>query len=342
MLAAQDNYRDRVFHFLDVIKGSRNCLIVTHNNPDPDAVASAYGLAHLFKTKFKKEAVIAYKGIVGRAENRALIDVLQIDMAKFYKLNVKKFDCVILVDTQFTAHNHPLKSPPDAVIDHHNIIKTESQIPHVDFRPEYGACSTIITEYLVIAGVDLTPQVATALFYGIKTDTRDLSRKRTDADVEAYQFLFPLVDRESLAKIEYPKLPIEYFRSFYRALENTELYDGVVISKLGDLHRPDLVAEIAELMLRLEGARFAIAIGFYRKDLYLSFRTEAPEEADAALVVREIVGDMGSAGGHNVMAGAFIPNVPVEKRDELIGQIVERLLSMLLPENKKLRKSKLV
>ena len=328
-------YKDRVYKFYDVVKGAKTCLVVPHNNPDPDAISSALGIAYLFEKKFGGKATIGYRGIVGRAENKAMVEELEIKLEPFYRLNPEDFDCLVLVDTQFKAHNHPLTVMPDVVIDHHAIIAEENDVPLADYRPEYGACATIVTEYLIIYGVDLPPQVATALFYGIKTDTRDLSRKSTDSDVEAYKFLFPLIDREKLARIEYPKLPLEYFRSFYHALGETWLYESVAISTIGTLYRPDLVAEVAEYLLRIEGIKWSIAIGFYRGDLYISLRTDTSEEADASDVVRDVINSKGTAGGHNVMAGGYIPDVPLEMRESLVQSMVESIIRRLLkdPQN---------
>ncbi len=323
-------YKDRVYRFYDVIKGAKTCLVVTHNNPDPDAISSAFGVAYLFEQKFGGKATIGYRGIIGRAENKAMVEELGIKLEPYYRLNPEEFDCIVLVDTQYKAHNHPLSVLPDVVIDHHTIIDEENDVPLADYREEYGACATIITEYLLIYGVDITKEVATALLYGIKTDTRDLSRKSTDADVEAYKFLFPLIDRKKLAKIEYPKLPLEYFRSFYHALGETWLYEDVAISTIGTLYRPDLVAEVADYLLRIEGIKWSIAIGFYRGDLYISLRTEASEEADASEVVREVIDTRGSAGGHNVMAGGFIPDVTHDQREALIQAIIQSIIRKLL------------
>ncbi len=335
-ISVGSKYKDRVYRFYDVVKGAKTCLVVTHNNPDPDSISSAFGLSYLFEKKFGGKAVIGYKGIIGRAENKAMVEELNIKLEPFYRLNPEEFDCIALVDTQYRAHNHPLRIIPDVVIDHHTILSEETEVPLADFRPEYGACATIITEYLIIYGVEIPPDVATSLFYGIKTDTRDLSRKSTDSDIEAYKFLFPLLDREKLARIEYPKLPLEYFRSLHNALGEAWLYNDIAISSIGTLYRPDLVAEVAEYLLRIEGVRWSIAIGFYRGDLYISMRTDASEEADASEVIRGIIDDRGSAGGHNVMAGGYIPEVPHEEREKLVQEIIDRAVKKLLRFSEKI------
>ncbi len=331
MVASQGSrYKDRVYKFYDVVKGSKTCLVITHNNPDPDAISSALGISYLFEKKFGGKSVIGYRGIIGRAENKAMVEELDIKLEPYYRLNPEEFDCIVLVDTQYKAHNHPLTIVPDVVIDHHTIIGEETEVPLADYRPEYGACATIVTEYLIIYGIEIPEEIATALFYGIKTDTRDLSRKSTESDIEAYKFLFPLLDREKLARIEYPKLPLEYFRSLHNALAEAWLYEDVAVSTIGTLYRPDLVAEVAEYLLRIEGIKWSIAIGFYRGDLYISMRTDAPEEADASEVVREVINSRGSAGGHNVMAGGFIPQVPHEFREKLVKEIVDALIKKLV------------
>jgi nanoRNase/pAp phosphatase (c-di-AMP/oligoRNAs hydrolase) len=167
-----------------------------------------------------------------------------------------------------------------------------------------GATSTVVTDYVRGSHLEIPTAIATALLYGIKADTRDLGRQTTPQDVEAYLWLYPRADMEALSSIENPPLSAEYFALSHTALERAEVYQGAVVMPLGKLYAPDMVAEVAERFLALEGVRWSLAWGEYQGDLYYSVRT-SERRANAGKVIREVIERRGgSAGGHGAMAGA--------------------------------------
>ncbi len=214
----------------------------------------------------------------------------------------------ILVDTQERATNHALPPtvPPVAVFDHHQRILPNQRTPFRDVRTDYGATSTLVTEYLVAADLSPTPALATALFYGIKTDTRGLARRATDCDAWAYMILLPLMDRTLLAAIEQARVPRAFFQVLNDALARTVLYDNVVLASLGDMLRPDMAAEMADVLSRLDNADWVICMGRFGAHAVLAVRTSLPQ-ANAARLVQQVVGDLGGAGGHTHMAGGRVP-----------------------------------
>jgi len=144
------------------------------------------------------------------------------------------------------------------------------------------------------------------LFYGIKSDTMGLGRGASPADVAAYFYLQPRIDVGALVEIERAQVPADYFKSSDAALHAARVYDGVVVSYMGPMSYPDLSAEMADLLLRLEGARWVICMGVYEDDLILAVRTRS-QQSEAGQLVREMVGDRGTAGGHGTMAGGRVP-----------------------------------
>ena len=183
-----------------------------------------------------------------------------------------------------------------------------SRIPAVQFidiRPELGATSTILVEYLQAAGLEPTSPLATALFYGIKTNTMGLGRNASPADTAAYLYLQSRIDAEALAKIEHVQVPANYFRSFEAALRAARIYGDVVISYLGAMDYPDLTAEIADLLLRLEGSQWVICAGLYEDLLIMSVRTR--NRRGAGRLIQAIVQDQGRCGGHGSIAGGQVP-----------------------------------
>lgn len=302
----------RVDRLAKLFRGRKRGLVLTHDNPDPDSMASAVALAAVLHSRLGIETDIAYGGIIGRAENSAFVRVLKLPIVPISEVDVARYDLFALVDTQQSVRNHAL--PPDVtadiVIDHHPTRDETLVNPFADLGSgTYGATSTVLTEYLRAARIEPSPELATALYYGIKADTRDLERQTRDPDVDCYLWLFPRIDRNLLAEIEHPQLPLRYFRLFHAAIEKARLFTGAVITDLGEVYSPDMVAEVAERLSFLEDAKWSLASGTYRSQLYLSLRC-SDRRMNAGRLIREVCeGLRGSAGGHGSMAGARIPLV---------------------------------
>jgi nanoRNase/pAp phosphatase (c-di-AMP/oligoRNAs hydrolase) len=301
-----DDRRARLERLLQYARSHRRALILTHDNPDPDSIAAGVGLAHLLEKLAGVPAVVAYGGIVGRAENRALIKVLKLPVVPLSRVVFDDHDLICMVDTQPEQGNHslPARHFPDVVIDHHPERPESRLAPIADVGGEHGATSTVIADYFRVSGLRVPPDIATALFYGIKADTRDLGRETTRPDVDAYLWLFPMVDKQALSAIEYPRLPPEYFTLMHGAIEKAQVYDAALVVDLGEVYSPDLVAEVADRFLSLDEMKWSLASGTYEDNLYLSLRT-SDRRMNAGRLVREVVEERGgSAGGHGSMAGA--------------------------------------
>jgi nanoRNase/pAp phosphatase (c-di-AMP/oligoRNAs hydrolase) len=219
-----------------------------------------------------------------------------------------EYDLVALVDTQPPVGNHslPRTVPADIVIDHHPLREETLQARFADVGGDYGATSTMLVEYLRAARIEPDPELATALFYGIKADTRDLGRETTGCDVDSYLWLFPRIDKHLLGQIEHPDLPARYFQLYHKAFERAKVYGTAILTDLGEVYSPDMVAEVAERMMFLEGMKWSVAVGSYRSQLFFSIRTK-DRRMNAGRLIREVCGHRaGSAGGHGSMAGARI------------------------------------
>ena len=326
---------ERLEQLLRAIEGASSILILPHNDPDPDAIASAVALRYLLLEKLGIESRIAYRGIIGRAENKALVRYLDHPLQRLAAADLHQADATALVDTQPGAGNNPLPSKTSValVLDHHPLRDATVTAVFADVRPELGSTSSIMLEYLQAAEFGLPRPLATALFYGIKTDTLGLVRGASPADVAAYFYLQPLVDVEALVAIESAQLPIEYFQRLDAALHSAQVYGNVVTSFVGPMRRPDLAAEMADLLLRLRGMRWAICIGIYRNELILSIRTDSSirtgiGKPGAGQLAQAIVGEQGTAGGHGTMAGGQVPlrgADPEQLAHELVRRALQRL-----------------
>lgn len=327
---------NKLAQLLKVCRRKSPLLILTHNHPDPDALASAWALQYLLEQKAGVTSKIAYGGILGREENRAFNKLLRIKAVRLRPSHFKKFPYTALVDCQPGGGNNPL--PPSKklliVIDHHPRMKT-TQADFVDIQPDCGATATITVEYLRMAGIEVPPILATALYYGLVSETQHLGRDVTERDIEASIFLFPQVRHRLISRIEHPVRAREFFQQLHRSLGETFTYKSFVGARLGEIDYPDFVAQLADLLISLKRATWSFVSGHYRDTIYLSLRT-THTRAKAGKLLQKVIGSRGSAGGHDMIAGGQIPltGISPEKKSTVDETIFKRLFKEIgLPED---------
>jgi nanoRNase/pAp phosphatase (c-di-AMP/oligoRNAs hydrolase) len=283
-------------------------VILTHDNPDPDAIASAAGVRFLIEEACGIPAVVTFGGIVGRAENRALMDAVGVPFERIEGFEFFPGDAFVLVDAQPGSGNNavPVDARLAAVIDHHPQRDDPGRAVYHDVRENYGACSTMVVELLRAGNIEPDRALATALFYAIQSETLDLGREAASADIEASIYLYPRTAPAALSRIRHARVPRGLFQSLHDGLERAWHRDGVVCVPVGRLAYPDLVAQLADFFLRVQDVEWVVAVGRHRDDLLVSVRGDRPG-AHAGVLVRKLVDGRGSAGGHGQMAGARIP-----------------------------------
>ena len=325
------NNRDRLEKLHELIRGKRKVLIVTHNHPDPDALAAAFALKYLLQTKWKVGSIIASSGVVGRAENRAMIRQLKIDLKPLSEINLNNFTIIALVDTQPGAGNNSLPRSiiPDIVIDHHVPIRARTRLAqYYDIRTDYGSTSTILAEYLRDAGItEVDRKVATALLYGVRSDTRDLGRGVSEKDVNACMYFYNRVLFRLLSQIEHPEVPRDYLSMLEKAISNARLYKDVVTLNLGHVEHLEIIAEMADLIVRTEGVKWILSVGEFFGDVYFSLRTKK-RRGSADRIAQKMVAGLGMGGGHEMLAGGKVPAAenPHHSHGELTEILVTRFL----------------
>ena len=334
VVLTEDLSRTRKFtdDMLAWLRGKGKVVIIVHDNPDPDCLASAMALRHLFVMKVNRDATIAFSGMIGRSENLVMAKKLEIPLTPMGIIDLKEYQVVCMLDTQPGTGNNSL--PPgmkvDIVIDHHPPRPTSNNCRWVDIREDYGVTATILFEYL--HAQDVTPgiKLSTALFYAIRSETQDLGREANKPDKEAYLRLFPLTNKKLLYEISYPKLPIEYFLTISTALEHAKIYRDLLVVNLYEIMFPEVVAEMADFLIRLDEIETVLSMGRYNNEMVLSIRT-IRHDLNAGEVIRRLVDGLGTAGGHGMMAGGKMDNVlPGEANIERAEQVLtERLLKEL-------------
>jgi nanoRNase/pAp phosphatase (c-di-AMP/oligoRNAs hydrolase) len=233
-----------------------------------------------------------------------MVKLLEIEIEKATESRIKEFDRIAVVDLQPPHLQHP-PDYVDLVIDHHpEQFNYRSHIK--DIRPRYGATASILLEYLVCAGSNIGTRIATAMLYGIKTDTFMLTREVNEWDVEAFSRLYPFANQNLLRRIERPELPPAALDALGCALTNRRIIDKVAFVHLGYVERDDLIPQMADFSLSFEGIEWGFVSGIYESNYIISVRNVGYVRG-AGRVLRGAFGDIGSSGGHGSMAKAIIP-----------------------------------
>lgn len=280
--------------------------ILLQPDPDPDGIASAYALRFLLGRKRTTAPLISF-GEVQRPENQALCDAIGIEVRVITPDELSEFDALVLVDVQpnvFGEDPPERLKRPDVVIDHHP-ERPGYDITLSDIRVGYGATASILTEYLRATHTEINGKLATALLYGIKSDTQYLGRQTSDRDMLSFAYLHAYHSPALLRRIERPALPLDGLQALGRALAKTEVRDGINILVLGRV-REDVIPQVADMALQAEGAEWSIAVGTVDRNLVFSVRNVGYVRA-AGEVVRAVVEGLGVGGGHRSMAKGIIP-----------------------------------
>lgn len=306
-------------------------LIMTHDYPDPDTIASAYALSYLCEY-FNIPSRMVYGGIIGRMENRAMVQLLKIPVHKIKHSDFKKYSRYALLDTQpcFENNSFPSVLRATLVIDQHPYVKKpEADLAIVD--PECGATSVILAHCLFQAKIKIPQRVATALAYGILADTLNLYREGKPEIVNTYQALLPFCDIRTLAKIQNPSRSRKFFATLGKAIQSAMVRRGLIISHLGQVESPDLVAQTADFLLTYRGMQRSFCTGRYKNKLHVSLRM-ASTNCEAGQILRDIFSDQGEAGGHGSIGGGSFHVTSFDddaKWKEAENQLTERILKRL-------------
>ena len=296
----------QVVKIRELLEDREKVGILVQPDPDPDGIASAYALRALLGRKRTTAPLISF-GDVQRPENQALCDAIGIEVRVITPDEIGEFDGLVLIDVQpnVFGDDPPARiCAPDLIVDHHP-ERTGYDPTLSDIRSNYGATSSIFTEYLRATDTEINPKLATALLYGIKSDTQYLGRETSNKDMLSFAYLHASHSPALLRRIERPALPLEGLQALGRALTKAEVRDGIHILVLGRV-REDVIPQVADMALQAQGAEWAIAVGTVDRNIVFSVRNVGYVRA-AGEVVRAVVEGLGVGGGHRSMAKGIIP-----------------------------------
>ena len=320
--------RQRVQQYQRYLGDADRVLILTHNDPDPDAMASGLALRTILK-RTRQTAVIGCLQPVTRPENLRMVKLLDLKIEKVAPEQLREFERIALVDVQ--PHYFPGLLPHvDLVIDHHPEQSGYNAI-FKDIRPDYGSTSTILTEHLRAVDMDISERTATAMLYAIKSDTLFFNRHANRADLDAFSYLYPLADPAMIRKMEGAEITGERLDYLIKAWQQGRMTEHVFCAFLGEPPRDDFIPYVADFYLQLENVQWTVISGVVNDTFVVSVRNLGYSR-NAGDFVKRWFSDIGSAGGHRTMAKAVVPVEAFQKKFGTYegSRINQRMLDLVL------------
>src|SRR2546427_2547086 len=325
--------RARVQQYQRYFSDADRVLIMLHNDPDPDAMASGLALRNILR-RTKATAIIGAIHGVTRPENQRMVNLLDIHVEAITHDSMKEYDRIAMVDVQ-PHYFGGLIDRVDLVIDHHPEQPGYAAVFKY-IRPDYGSTSTILTEHLRAVDVNISERTATAMLYAIKSDTLFFNRQANRVDIEAFSYLYPLADAALIRKMEGAEITEERLDYVLKAHAFGRLSDQVFCAFLGPSPREDFIPYVADFFLQVEDVKWTIVAGVVGDSLVVSVRNLGYTK-NAGEFVRRYFSDIGSAGGHRAMAKAVVPMRAFREKfgdlsGEEIGARLQELVAQFLHE----------
>ncbi len=314
--------------FLRAVEPYDPIYIVTHDNPDPDAVAAGWAIVWLIEQKLGKKARLIGGGEIVRAENRHMVRLLGAPIELVGAIDCPTTAAVVLIDCQAGNQNHIVCQgavEPKGVIDHHPTRGRRPRLEYRDIRPRMAATASIAASYLREQKLEPGVKLATALLFAIRTETRGSETHYSRLDKSVLLWLTRWAEPSLLAEIESAPLSLEYYGDLILALQSTFLYGDVAFCLLPRATGPEIVGEVADLLIRCDSIWRVLCGAEFQSDLILSVRTERDDD-DAAELVRRTLNGIGQGGGHLHRAGGKIPGIGPKITEDLQDELRNRWL----------------
>ncbi len=280
-------------------------IIQCHDFPDADSIAAGYGI-YCYLTSRGKNPRLIYSGTkrVSKPNLIIMTEKLNIPLEYADKLN-RKPELLITVDcvhgennvTSFEAENY-------AAIDHHLSIRNTS--PLYDIRPAYGSCSSVVAVLLKEADFSINDNsnLATALYYGLYTDTGGMSEVSYPADRDLRDF--SCYNKEIISVLVNSNLSLPELRIAGEAFNNVRyLEKHRFASVCTEECDPNILGFINDLVLQVDSVYTSVVCCRISGGVKLSVRS-CINEVNAAELISYITENIGAGGGQSRKAGGFI------------------------------------
>ena len=336
--------RLRVQQYQRFLSDADRVLILLHNEPDPDALASGLALRNVLRRTRQTCIIAALEGVT-RPENVRMVNLLDLHVESITPAQVAEYERIAMVDVQPHYFGEVIDRV-DLVIDHHPEQPGYTAV-FKDIRPDYGSTSTILTEHLRAVDANISERTATALLYAIKSDTLFFNRQANRVDIEAFSYLYPLADAALIRKMEGAEITMERLEYVVKAKQYGRMVEQVFCAFLGTTAREDFIPYVADFYLQLENVKWTLVAGIVNDSLIMSVRNLGYSR-NAGEFVRKYFADIGSAGGHRAMAKAVVPlqafrekfgNLPAEAFTERVLNMALEFLHEHQPSERRLVKA---
>ncbi len=304
-----------------MFKKGDSLATIMFGSPDPDAVASCMALEELLRQTvgLEKCDIIATEPVV-RQQNLEFIRAMKVNIQLLKETNIRAYKVIAIIDAQPTFFGDTFQNyQPQIVFDHHPVT-TVWHAELADVRENYGALSTMMTEYLLAAKVRIPKKLYTALLYGIKTDTNSFERDVILEDMSAYYLNFPRANRQLIRRIELNAIPERFLKYFDHAYHHRRRYRDRVMSFLGRVESVDVCVQLADSYLRLVGISYVIVAGIVKERLVVIFRGDGYRQ-DCGAIAQKAFGNYGTAGGHRSAARV---EIPLDTIKEMVGNDISQ------------------
>jgi nanoRNase/pAp phosphatase (c-di-AMP/oligoRNAs hydrolase) len=320
--------RQKVQQYQRYLSDADRVLILLHNDPDPDAIASGLALRNLLR-RTRQTAIIGCMYGVSRPENLRMLKLLDLQVEVLTAEQIKSFERICLVDVQ-PHYFSGLLPQVDLVIDHHPEQPGYNAV-FKDIRSDYGSTSTILTEHLRAVDIDISERTATGMLYAIKSDTLFFNRQANRADLDAFSYLYPLADATMIRKMEGAEITAERLDFVIKAWQHGRMVEHVFCAFLGEPSREDFMPYVADFYLQLENVQWSVISGVVNDTFVVSVRNLGYSR-NAGDFVRRWFSDIGSAGGHRTMAKAVVPLEAFQRKFGAYegSRINQRMLELVL------------
>jgi nanoRNase/pAp phosphatase (c-di-AMP/oligoRNAs hydrolase) len=320
----------RVDRLMAMARGAKKAVVLMYGDPDPDGIGAALGLRAIWAAA-GTTPLVRYTGEVQRYQNKLLLSWLRVEIERLHPEELAEADLVAVVDAQPGFWK---ESPPSAqvVIDHHP-VREDTQAEYLDLRTDYGATASILTEYLSEAGLPIDRQLATALLYGITTDTDDLKRNAGPADIAAYELLLHRSDATFRARLDKSQIPMSVLDWISWGIGHRIVHRDLCLIHFGNVPTSDIMVQVADLVLLTCGLAWVVCAGIRKDDngrrLVVVFRSDG-HHCDVGKRARQAFAKIGSAGGHRTMARAEVP-LDGQDHEEVVALLVDSLFARMSP-----------
>lgn len=302
--------------------------ILMHNYPDQDAIASAYGLQYILEWKGIRSS-ICYHGQVDKTDTLKMLSLLEINVYEQKNIHSTKEDQIIIVDGQMGNVNvRPMIGKVIACIDHHPVFH-QYNYEFRDIRSEIGSCASIVSSYFQENNIEVTPKVATALLYGIKIDTSNLTRRVSLLDVDQFHSLYRIADIGMIETFTIGTLRRDDLQAYKEAISDLSIEYNIGIAKIGNDCSEAMIGTVSDFLIHLEEVNISIVYAMRDGGIRFSIRSDN-RDIDAGRMIHLALEGYGDGGGHDQVAAGFVPNVnEIEDIQDLVRVIVDRINQMV-------------